>query len=125
VQVCGETFTNQKVSLTDNLDCGGPRPPDQDLEDCAVKLNGPEAEIDCNNFTLSQVASPPVYNDGPFLFGICLRDNAKVRNCNVQQFNIGIDAENGGEVVNSVLSSNYYGMYAYFDEDSTVTIEDT
>jgi hypothetical protein len=45
---CGESFTDTKVVLTDNLDCG-PRPPGQFIDSCAVTLDGPEAEIDCND----------------------------------------------------------------------------
>ena len=122
---CGESFTDQKVVLSDNLDCGSLFG-DQDF--CAVTLDGPQAELDCKDKTLSQVASSAAdYNDGPFLYGICLRDGAKAINCNVQQFPGGIEVVNGGEVVNSNLGSNYRGILADFntDTDATVTIEDT
>ena len=125
VQGCGESFTNQKVVLADNLDCG-PRPSDQPLDLCAVRLTGPKAEINCDDYTLFQVATPQVgYTDGPFYNGICLFDGAVARNCNVQQFNRGLYVENGGEVRSSSLTFNYYGIDAYFAEDSTVIIEDT
>ena len=84
---------------------------------------GPLAELNCDNYTLSQEA--PNYYDGPFLRGICLRNGAKAINCNVQQFNIGIDVRNGAEVVNSVLSPNGAGIDADFFGDATLTIEDT
>ena len=122
---CGESFTNEKVALTNNLNCG-PRGEGVLRRACAVELVGPEAEIDCDDYTLSQIAtSPRSYLDGPFTAGICLKNGAKAINCNVQRFYAGIDAQNAGEVVNSNLSFNYVGMYAYFDEDATLTIEDT
>eukprot|EP00986_Skeletonema_menzelii_P015166 scaffold11173_cov99-Skeletonema_menzelii.AAC.3 len=123
VTECGLSFTDQKVVLTDNLDCGS-RIGDQ--QDCAVTLDGPEAEIDCNDFTLSQVASVAVfYADGPFFSGICLNNGATAINCNVKKFVDGIYVINGGEVVNSNLSPNQFGIYAKFRRDSTLTIEDT
>eukprot|EP00986_Skeletonema_menzelii_P009377 scaffold4266_cov139-Skeletonema_menzelii.AAC.1 len=123
---CGEIFTNQKVVLTDNLNCGplvGGDP--QDQEDCAVTLNGPEAEIDCDDFKLSQVATPPFYNGGPYQSGICLINGAKATNCNVKKFVDGIYVTDGGEVRSSFLTSNWFGIYAVFTEDGTLTIEDT
>ena len=118
---CGESsFTDEKVVLSEDLDCG-PRVGDQ--QTCAVKLDGPQAEIDCKGNTLSQVANH--YNDGPFFYGICLSNGAKARNCNVKQFYEGIDVRNGGEVVNSVLRFNLFGVLAAFSEDATLTIENT
>jgi hypothetical protein len=88
-------------------------------------LDGPEAEIDCQGNTLSQVATSPNYL-GPFYYGICLNDGATATNCNVEQFNVGIRVTDGdGEVVNSFLTSNFRGIYAFFTEDGTLTIEDT
>ena len=119
---CGESFTDQKVALTKDLPCGG----GERIGDCAVTLSGPFAELDCKDKTLSQVASSKsFYNDGPFLFGICLNNGAKATNCDVQQFNAGIKVTDGGEVVNSDLSPNRIGIQASFDVDSTLTIEDT
>src|SRR5210317_825273 len=83
---CGESFTDQKVVLTEDLNCGG----GERIDNCAVTLDGPDAEIDCNDFTLSQVASSPLYDDGPYKYGICLNNGAKARNCIVRQFNEGI-----------------------------------
>jgi hypothetical protein len=124
VQVCGETFTNQKVSLSNDLDCGARI---GDKENCAVTLDGPGAEIDCQGNTLSQVATPSGYTNGPFFFGICLNDGAVARNCNVEKFKNGIRVTEGGEVRSSFLTSNFSGIVAYFGEDSnsTLTIEDT
>ena len=119
---CGESFTDEKVVLTDDLDCGS-RIGDQ--EDCAVTLDGPFAEINCNDNTLSQEANPPSYRDGPFLYGICLNNGAKARNCIVQQFFRGIYVVGGGEVSSSRLSSNFRGIEAQFTKDSTLTIENT
>ena len=118
---CGESFTAQKVVLTSDLNCGS-RIGAQEL--CAVTLDGPKAEINCNDFTLSQVASSP-YKNGQFQTGICLKNGATATNCNAQQFKIGIDVENGGQVVKSNLSSNYDGINAFFTADATVTIENT
>ena len=121
---CGESFTDQKVVLSDNLDCGS-LVGDQQL--CAVTLDGPDAEINCDGYMLSQEAnSDALYDDGPFFDGICLSNGAKARNCNVQQFVSGIDVTDGGEVVKSNLSFfNNIGIRALFSEDATLTIEDT
>ena len=119
---CGESFTNQKVVLTEDLDCG---PCIGDQEDCAVTLDGPEAEIDCNGNTLSQEATGPSYNDGPYKVGICLNNGAKARNCIVQQFFNGIRVTDGAEVVESNLRSNTSGIVARFTKDSTLTIDNT
>jgi hypothetical protein len=86
-------------------------------------LDGPEAEINCNDFTLSQVASPTYYLNGLFFSGICLTNGAVARNCNVQKFYRGLLVRNGGEVRSSFLTSNYNGMDAIFFEASTVTID--
>jgi hypothetical protein len=121
---CGEIFTDTKVILSNNLDCGG----GQRIVNCAVTLDGPEAEIDCNDFKLSQEATPPRYDsDGPFLYGICLKNGATATNCNVQQFRDGIYVTDGAEVRNSFLTSNFSGINALFTntKDSTLTIEDT
>ena len=123
---CGESFTDdQKVVLTDNLNCGSLV---GDQRDCALTLDGPLAELNCKDYTLSQegtVETPPLPNLA-YASGICLRNGAKAINCNVQQFVSGIDVRNGGaEVVNSNLGSNFYGIRALFNEDSTITIEDT
>ena len=128
---CGESFTDQKVVLSDNLDCG-PRDDDVGRQLCAVILDGPQAELDCKDKTLSQVASSqvassPQYLDGPFSSGICLKNGAKAINCNVQRFYYGISVTDGGEVVNSNLGSNNDGIFAFTDTDTdaTLTIEDT
>jgi hypothetical protein len=90
-------------------------------------LDGPEAEINCNDFKLSQVASVAVfYNDGPYENGICLNNGATAINCNVEQFYGGIKVTDGdGEVRSSFLTSNTVGINAAFSRDSTLTIEDT
>ena len=122
---CGESFTDQKVVLSDNLDCGS-RGEGDPLQSCAVTLDGPLAEFNCKDYTLSQEATSAAdYLDGPFFNGICLFNGAKARNCNVQQFYAGIDVLDGGEVVNSKLRFNRDGVFAGFYEDSTLTIEDT
>ena len=85
---CGESFTNEKVVLSEDLDCGQLEyddvvnpddcgfpwsPPDcPQVQDCAVTLDGPQAELNCNDYTLSQEASPSYYFDGPYKYGICL-----------------------------------------------------
>jgi hypothetical protein len=113
---CGESFTDTKVVLTDNLDCGGPLVGDQQPQPCAVTLDGPGAEINCQGNTLSQVATPPGYINGPYRSGICLNDGATAINCNVEQFGNGIRVRNGSTVANSNLSpnSNWRGIVAFF-----------
>ena len=126
---CGESFINTKVVLADNLDCG-PSPSDEEFPSdpwCAVMLSGPQAELNCNDYKLSQVATPQNdYEDGPYESGICLIKGAVARNCNVQQFHDGVRVIDGGEVRSSFLTSNYNGIFADFTEDdATVTIENT
>jgi hypothetical protein len=123
VQLCGESFTNQKVVLSNNLDCGSRDGGVQEL--CAVTLDGPGAEIDCQGNTLSQEATTPFYADGPYENGICLKNGATAINCNVQKFFDGIRVTEGGEVRSSFLTSNLRGIVAFFTKDSTLTIEDT
>ncbi len=80
---------------------------------CAITLDGPEAELDCNEFLLSQDESEPYVN------GICLLNGAKVTKCLVQLFNRGIRVFNGGEVSNSILTFNYdYGIEAEFTNEA-------
>ena len=144
---CGESFTDEKVVLSEDLNCGPFNyTGDNDYEDyywykqdCAVWLSGPFAELDCDHNTLFQEADPEgrsywfldrvSYNDGPFENGICLRNGAKAINCNVQRFITGIVVTDDGEVVNSDLSSNHQGIRADFDfnadSTATVTIENT
>ena len=120
---CGESFTNEEVVLSEDLNCGSLV---GDRQDCAVTLVGPLAELNCKDKTLSQEATSAAdYNDGPFSNGICLSNGAKASKCNVQRFNTGISVTNGGEVVNSNLGSNNVGIFAEFTEDSNLTIEDT
>ena len=83
---CGESFTNEKVVLSEDLNCGQRGEGVELGENCAVTLVGPLAELNCEGNTLSQVANPPNYFDGPFYYGICLLNGAKARNCNVQRF---------------------------------------
>jgi hypothetical protein len=109
---CGETFTNQKVVLSDNLNCGSLVGDQQ--QDCAVSLSGPKAEINCNDFTLSQVATPPGYINGPYDSGICLINGATAINCTVERFGNGIRVRNGSTVANSNLSPNWRGIVAFF-----------
>jgi hypothetical protein len=124
VQLCGESFTDQKVVLSNNLDCGS-RDENVERQPCAVTLDGPEAEINCNGNTLSQEATTPFYADGPYENGICLKNGATAINCNVQKFFDGIRVTEGGEVRSSFLTSNLRGIVAFFTKDSTLTIEDT
>ncbi len=126
VQACGETFTDQKVVLANNLDCVGP-PRAPGTRTCALTLDGSKAEINCNDYKISQIASQPEdypYLDGPFFRGICLYNRAKARNCKVEQFYDGIYAQNGAEVRSSVLSPNANGIYAESDVDSALIISD-
>jgi len=125
VQLCGESFTDQKVVLSNNLDCGSRI---EDRQPCAVTLDGPEAEINCNGNTLSQEATTPFYNDGPYYDGICLKNGATAINCTVERFNAGIKVTDGAEVRNSFLTSIRRGIdagFSSFDSTSTLTIEDT
>ncbi len=111
---------------------------------CAITLSGPDTEIDCRNFKVSQVSQPgaapscgvidpsnfPALVDLvkmkqecglSYAYGICLFNGAKAKNCNVDSFAVGIYADStnidstSSEVTNSQVDGNRYGVFAYND----------
>lgn len=86
---------------------------------CAITMSGPDAEIDCRNFKVSQVSQQgaaqncdvidPSNTFNPqdpvdlvkmkqecglsYAYGICLFNGAKAKNCNVDSFAVGIYAD--------------------------------
>lgn len=70
----------------------------------AIKLEGPNARIDCNGYTVRNVL------EGSYEYGILLIDGAMAINCNVEQFKYGFIVENGGEVKKSEASHSQIGV---------------
>ena len=142
IDLCGESFTD-RLTLSRDLFCqddGGDEP-----QECAITLDGPEAELDCNGYKVYQAA--PTANSAvncdafvnieydvdsikvkqecglTYIAGICLKNGAKAINCNVEQFFEGILVTDGGdgEVASSDVTSNRVGIFAA----SNITISDT
>ena len=139
VASCGQTFTN-KVTLSKDLFCTESVSGATDTElmtlNAAIKLEGPDASIDCKGFTVRQVAddfggSAVNCNKssgaslGPtnkrkimkqncdlyYQIGIWLADGATAINCKVEQFYEGFFLQNGGEVKKSETSRNRRGIH--------------
>lgn len=104
---------NDKVYLHDDLLCGG------DIADgtvqkynCAVTLEGPDAELDCIGYTIYESTSSDDSDSARncdntistgtevedmkttcgmyYVRGVCLRDGASLKNCGVQKFYEGV-----------------------------------
>jgi len=100
VQCGGEAYTG-KVELTENLFC-----PQTTSGDCAMTLDGEDAELDCNQYMIHG-------DDSSSGNGICLRNGASANNnCYVQKFEYGIYVENGTEVKDcEVMFNDVFGIY--------------
>lgn len=98
VLTCGTTVLDTEITLSDNLLCL------DSSSGAAIKLEGPNARIDCNGYTVRNVL------EGSYESGILLIDGAMAINCNVEQFNIGFIVEDGGEVKKSEASHNQIGV---------------
>ena len=133
---CGQTFTDEKVVLSDDLLCT------DDVDDAtnqilrtlnaAITVNGPDAIIDCKGHTIRQMTtlSAPACETSPgndldpsrdrrnmklncdlyYQAGIFLVNGATAINCKVEQFYDGFLIVDGGEVKKSEASRNHRGV---------------
>jgi len=100
VQCGGEAYTGE-VKLTEDLFCAED-PTGADI--CAITLDGEDSELECNEFM--------VHNSGTWLYGICLLNGARAKNCYVQKFLVGTYVQNGGEVKDfEVMFNDVFGIY--------------
>ena len=144
---CGQTFTGGKVTLTEDLFCDDSWTDATDAvkesKNCAITLED-DAELDCNGFAVSQIFSEPSTADllncdeggnkvekrtcGKIYYyrGICLRGNAKAKNCHAERFLQGFHVGgNGGEIEDSVASQNRVGIRVSDDPGATTKISKT
>eukprot|EP00984_Skeletonema_dohrnii_P032672 scaffold27186_cov78-Skeletonema_dohrnii-CCMP3373.AAC.2 len=112
VQCGGEAYTG-KVELTENLFC-----PQTTSGDCAMTLDGEDAELDCNQYMIHG-------DDSSSGNGICLRNGASANNnCYVQKFEYGIYVENGTEVKDcEVMFNDVFGIYVENEASSTTKMK--
>jgi len=110
---------------------------------CAITMFGPDTEIDCRDFKVSQVLPQPGaaqnckvdpfdrFPQDPvdrvkmkqecglsYAYGICLAGGAKAKNCHVDSFAAGIyvfSAALPSEVTNTTVEENQYGVLANND----------
>ena len=145
VASCGQTFTN-KVTLTKDLFCTESIAGADMTLNAAIKLEGPDASIDCKGFTVRQVAddfdfgesavncgNSPGFNLNPtqkrktmkqncnlyYQVGIWLADGATAVNCKAEQFYEGFFLQDGGEVKKSETSRNRRGIHVQDESVST------
>ncbi len=133
---CGQTFTDEKVVLSDDLFCtddvGDATNPILRPLNAAITVNGPDAIIDCKGHTIRQMTrlSAPACETSPgndlnpsrdrrnmklgcdiyYQAGIILANGATAINCKVEQFYDGFLVVDGGEVKKSEASRNHRGV---------------
>jgi hypothetical protein len=115
------------VTLFEDLKCADNAPTtDPFVDDCAIKLSGPKAVLNCKNFMIHQATSSLGWDHG-----ICLYNGARAKNCYVQKFEeLGVDGagiyiKNGGEVKDSEVMFNYRGVRVEASQGSTTKISNT
>lgn len=135
---CGRVY-NDKVYLHDDLLCGG------DIADgtvqkynCAVTLEGPDAELDCIGYTIYESTSSDDSDSARncdntistgtevedmkttcgmyYVRGVCLRDGASLKNCGVQKFYEGVYVKNSGTIKYSTMRLNKNGVLVKDDQ---------
>ena len=142
VTSCGQTFVNEKVVLLDDLICmesvndDDVTNPQLRTLNAAIKLEGPDASIDCKGFTVRQssenfgsnaancpnrmrgVSLGPHFErkdmkldcDLYYQVGIWLKDGATAVNCKSEHFYDGFFLHDGGEIKKSEASRNRQGI---------------
>ena len=138
---CGETFTNEKVDLSEDLICKGDvktaSNPELRSLNAAITLVGPKAVLDCKGHSVRQVltrnAAECKVNPGRdvnpsvdrrnmklkcdifYQAGILLKDGATTLNCKAESFYDGILLLNGGKAKNSEAARNSEGIFVQDD----------
>ena len=142
---CGQTFTDEKVVLSDDLFCTDVVPSSPSgTSSAAIKVVGPDAVIDCKGHSIIQRSSKnPAFCEGSiggttpnkntktncdlfYIFGIWLVDGATAINCKVENFYHGIQMENGGEVKGkkSEVFLNRFGLVVRDTVSTTTKVSD-
>lgn len=151
--VCGRKYTD-KVFLNDDLLCGGDVTDNTDNSldkyNCAVTLDGPGAELDCNGYTIYESTSSDDSDSARncncdntignnfdvkvmkqtcemyYVRGVCLKNGATLKNCGVQKFYEGVFVRNSGTIKSSTLRLNKVGVFVRGDQPGDKTeISDT
>ncbi len=151
---CDGIYTD-KVYLNDDLDCGGDvtATVGQDSSinqvNCAVTLEGPNAELDCNGYKVYETSSTSDDPDSArncdntlgtpgniktmkqtceiyYVNGVCLKDGASLKNCGVEKFFRGAFIKNSGTIKDSTIRRNTFGIQVLDDQAGDKTeISDT
>jgi len=134
---CGRRYTD-KVYLNDDLLCGGDvnvtngTDPSLERYNCAVTLEGPDAELDCDGYTIYETTSSDdsdsarncdetIGNNAEvkdmkqncgmyYVRGVCLKGGATLKNCGVQKFYEGVFVQNSGTIKSSTMRLNKIGV---------------
>jgi hypothetical protein len=145
---CGRSYTD-KVYLNDDLLCGGDVTDDTDpsLErnNCAVTLEGPDAELDCDGYTIYETTSSDDSDSARncdetirnrngaqvkvmkqacgmyYVRGVCLKNGATLKNCGVQKFYQGVYVKNSGMIKSSTMRLNKNGVTVKDDQPGDKT----
>lgn len=138
---CGGVYTD-KVFLNDDLLCGGDVTDGSDSSltkfNCAVTLDGPGAELDCNGYTIYETTSSDdsdsarncdetIANGAEvkemkqrcemyYVRGVCLKNGATLKNCGVQKFYDGVYVKNSGTIKDSTMRLNKSGVLVKDDQ---------
>ena len=121
---CGNTYVNSTVILGQNLICIEGR----DGVEAVLMLKGKKALLDCQGYTISQKTnSSAAAMDGTedlfYLRGVKLERGARMVNCNIQKFYLGVGMKNGGGIEDSQFSLNLRGAEIdHFGGDAANTV---
>ena len=141
---CGNTYVDSTVILGQNLVCNGNITLADGSNNAGVTLKGEKAVLDCKGFTISQETDGSAAamdcdilaiagNDTSilemkegcelfFVAGVRLEGGAIMRNCNIQQFYIGSEIRDGGEIQDSEFSLNWRGVQIWNHADAADTL---
>lgn len=143
---CGGVYTD-KVSLNDDLGCDRWREiGDSTIQDsnCALTLEGPGAELDCNGYTVYQDLSTqdiplpqvtqrarncPNKLGSPeeieamktecgmyYVAGVCLKNGASLKNCGIERYFHGVRVTNSAKIEHSTMTQNTIGLRVNDDQ---------
>jgi hypothetical protein len=134
---CGSTYVDSTVILGQNLLCNENITEADGSFNAVLTLSGEKALLNCQGYTISQTTvnidgidtGSAASLDCPiipinsterlrwkqecglfFLWGVILKDGARMVNCNIQKFWGGAEIVNGGGIVDSEFSLNTRGV---------------
>lgn len=101
---CGDVITGSHI-LNEPLVC------DTAAENVAIRLDGPDAVLDCNGFGI--YADPLSAADNtPTTIGVILDNGATLTNCIVSGFEFGAQVRDGDNTItSSTFMGNYFGIF--------------